>query len=50
MNCIPIAGGHKCGHAGEGLLNLKSQKIMLVDLKLQKSLLGLSDHTHPSPH
>lgn len=49
-NCIPIAGVHKYGHAGEGLLNLKSQKIILVGLKLLKSLLGLSDRTHPSPY
>lgn len=50
VNCIPIAGVHKYGHAGEGLLNLKSQKIILAGLKLLKSLLGFSDRTHPSPY
>lgn len=49
MICIPAAGAHKYGHAGQGLLNLKSEKIKLVGLKLLKSLFGLSDHTHPSP-
>lgn len=36
MICIPTAGAHKHGHAGEGLLNLKSQKIILVGLKPEK--------------
>lgn len=50
MICILTAGAHKYGHAGEGLLNLKSQKIIPVDLKLLKSSLGLSDQIHPSPY
>lgn len=50
VKCIPVVGLHKRGCAGEGLLNLKSQKIILVGFKLLKSLLGLSDHTHSSPY
>lgn len=41
MNCIPIAGVQKCGHAGEGLLNLKGQKIILLGLKTVEKFIGL---------